>query len=52
MLGYANYPTKEAGLGLVIYPTDYEKDMRAIMDFYRNVTGAVPANFKLDHRFK
>ena len=51
VLGYADYEKKEAGLGPVIYPTDFEKDMRAIMDFFRDKKGKHPENFKLDKRF-
>jgi hypothetical protein len=51
VLGYANYKTKEAGLGLVLYPQDFEKDMATIMDFYRTMGGKVQSNFLLDERF-
>ena len=50
-LGYADFKHKEAGIGMVIYPTDFDKDMKTIMDFYRNKTGKLPENFKLDERF-
>jgi len=52
VLGYANYKTKEAGPGLVIYPTDFEKDMIKITDFYKEIEGRIPENFLLDHRFE
>ncbi|WP_408095991.1 1-acyl-sn-glycerol-3-phosphate acyltransferase [Peredibacter sp. HCB2-198] len=52
VLGYADFPKKIAGTGPVIYPTDFEKDMKQIMDFYRNITGKVPGNFKLDARYQ
>lgn len=51
VLGFADYARKQHGLGMVIYPTDFEKDMRTIMDFYRNITGHNPDKFKLDKRF-
>ena len=51
VLGYADYKKKEAGLGPVIYPTDFDKDMRAIMKFYSGVTAKEPRNFKLDKKF-
>jgi 1-acyl-sn-glycerol-3-phosphate acyltransferase len=51
VLGYANYKNKEAGLGMVIYPEDFDKDMVKIMDFYRPMAGKVPENFQLDERF-
>lgn len=51
VLGFADYRKKVAGMGLVIYPSDFEKDMRTIMDFYRDISGHNPGNFKLDARF-
>lgn len=52
ILGYADYRKKIAGVGKIIYPDDYEKDMQTIIDFYRGVEGHNPAKFKLDKRFK
>ena len=52
VLGYANYKNKEAGLGLVLYPTDFEKDMVTITRFYKEMEGLVKENFLLDERFK
>lgn len=49
--GFCDYQKKEAGLGLVIYPKDFEQDMIAITDFYRGRIGAVPENFRLDERY-
>ena len=51
VLGFADFEKKIAGTGLIIYPTDFEKDMKQIMDFYKNIRGKVPGNFKLDARF-
>lgn len=51
VLGYADFEKKIAGTGLIIHPTDFEKDMKQIMDFFRNIQGKVPGNFKLDSRF-
>ncbi len=51
VLAYADYKEKEAGIGAIIYPSDFEKDMRAIMEFYRNVSGKAPENFRLDEKF-
>lgn len=51
VLGYADYGTKEVGMGLVIYPEDFEKDMFKIMDFYKEMKGKVPENFLLDERY-
>jgi 1-acyl-sn-glycerol-3-phosphate acyltransferase len=50
-LAYADYAKKKAGIGRVIYPSDFENDMRQIMNFYRHITPADPAKFKLDKRF-
>ncbi len=51
VLGYADFNKKEAGLGLVIHPTDFEKDMQVIMDFYKDKQGKNKKNFKLDSKF-
>lgn len=51
VLGYVDYAKKEAGLGMVIYPTDFEKDMATIMNFYGSMTGKKPGNFKLDQKY-
>jgi 1-acyl-sn-glycerol-3-phosphate acyltransferase len=51
VLGFGDYEKKIAGTGPVIYPTDFEKDMRTIMDFYRQFKGKVPSKFLLDSRF-
>lgn len=50
-LAFADYKTKRAGIGLVLHPTDFEKDMRTIMDFYRSIHPCHPDKFKLDHRY-
>ena len=51
VLAYADFGKKTAGTGPIIFPTDFEKDMRRIMDFYRGVTAKIPEKFKLDHRY-
>ena len=51
VLGYADYKTKEAGLGMVIYPEDFDKDMMKITDFYRRMEGKRNENFLLDERY-
>jgi len=51
VLGFDDWKEKKAGLGKVIYPTDFEKDMKEITDFYRNITAKNPQNFKLDKNF-
>ena len=51
VLGYGNYKKKEAGVGLIIYPTDFEKDMNTISSFYREIGAKVPENFKTDKKY-
>lgn len=47
-LGYADYRTKEAGVGPVIYPSgNYESDLKTIQDFYRDKTAKYPEMFNL-----
>jgi len=52
VLGYADYEKKEAGLGEVIYLSNFEEDMQRITSFYRNIKGKNPQNFKLDSKFQ
>ncbi len=51
VLGYADWATKTAGMGPIIYPTNYEADMKIITDFYRGISGKIKENFKVDSRF-
>ncbi len=51
VLGFCDYKNKKAGIGMVIYPSDFEKDMKTIMDFYRDIEGKTPSNFALDQRY-
>lgn len=51
VLGYADFEKKIAGTGPIIYPTEFEKDMKTIMAFYQQIKGREPANFKLDSRY-
>lgn len=51
LVGYLDYARKEAGVGMVIHPTDLEADMRAMMAFYSTVTPRHPASFALDRRY-
>lgn len=51
VLAYGDYKTKTLGLGLVLYPTDYKKDMRTIMEFYNKVTPKHAQNYLPDKRF-
>ncbi len=50
VLGYADYEKKEAGLGEVIYLTNFDEDMKKITAFFRNIKGKNPENFKLDSK--
>lgn len=52
VLAFADYKKKIIGTGPIIHPTNFEDDMRAIMNFYRNISGRQVANFALDKRFK
>lgn len=51
VLGFADYKKKEAGIGPVIYPRDFESDMKTIMNFYQDKQGKFPRNFLLDKRY-
>lgn len=51
LLGYLDYAKKEAGLGAVIEPDDFETDMREMMAFYATVAPKHPEYFALDKRF-
>jgi 1-acyl-sn-glycerol-3-phosphate acyltransferase len=50
-LAYADYTKKEVGIAKVIYPKNFEDDMRLICDVYKTIQGKTPRNFKLDKRF-
>ena len=48
-LGYLDFKNKEAGVGKIILPSgDMQKDMKQIMDFYKNIKGKHPENFSVD----
>lgn len=51
VLGFCDYKNKQAGMGMVIYPSNFDEDMKKIMDFYRGLQGNVPSNFALDERY-
>jgi len=52
-LAFINYETKTCGIDKVLYPTgDYQKDMKQIMDFYKNMKGKNPENFSVDESFQ
>ncbi|TAE01273.1 MAG: glycerol acyltransferase [Bacteroidetes bacterium] len=51
-LGFVDYKNKIAGVGKVIFPTgDFEKEMREIMDFYKEITPKYPERFSVDLRY-
>lgn len=52
VLVFADYEKKIAGVGKIIYPDDYDKDMQTITDFFKDKKGKNQSNFKLDKRFK
>lgn len=48
-LAFINYETKTCGIDKIIYPSgDYKKDMKEIMDFYKNLKGKNHENFSID----
>lgn len=51
LLGFLDYKEKIAGVAKVIYPSDFESDMREIMQFYSNVTPRHPEQFSVDIRY-
>lgn len=51
-LAYGDYEKKTMGIGKVLYPGNFEEDMRDIMSFYKTVTPRRPENFLLDSRFQ
>lgn len=50
-LGFCDYGSKTTGIGAMLYPTDYETDMRTIMQFYKNFQGKNHHQFSLDKDF-
>lgn len=51
-MGYVDYKNKVTGVCKPFYPTDYEKDMKMIMDFYKTITPKFPENFAVDREFQ
>ena len=48
-MGYLDYKKREAGVGKLIYPSgNMEKDMREIMDFYKNISPKFTDKFSID----
>ena len=50
-LGYVDYKRKIAGIAKTFYPSDFEQDMRMMMDFYKTITPYAPHKFALDKRY-
>ena len=50
-LGYVDYKEKKAGIGGTIYPSDFDRDMRTIMDFYKQVHPKFPEKFSIDTNY-
>ena len=51
-LGYLDYKKKIAGIGKLIWPSEnMEKDMREIMEFYKDIPPKHPELFALDERY-
>lgn len=51
-LAFLDYETRVAGIERVLYPSgDIEKDMKIILDFYKDKKGKHPENFLLDERY-
>jgi 1-acyl-sn-glycerol-3-phosphate acyltransferase len=45
--GFGDYEKKSFGIGPIIHLTNFEDDMAKIMDFYKDIKGKNPQNFKL-----
>lgn len=50
-LGYLDYKNKIAGIKRAIQPSDYEKDMREITAFYKDIHPKYPELFSVDKEF-
>ncbi len=48
LLGYVDYKKKIGGVGQLFVPTDdFEKDLKEIQKFYKNISAKYPKNFNL-----
>lgn len=48
-LGFMDYEKRVCGIDKIIYPSgDFKKDMKEIMEFYRNMKGKNPDTFSID----
>jgi len=51
-LSYLDFKNKVSGVGKLVYPSDdMEKDMREIMEFYKDANAKYPENFSVDLRY-
>jgi 1-acyl-sn-glycerol-3-phosphate acyltransferase len=50
-LGFMDYSTRTCGIDKIIYPSDFNKDMKEIMAFYATKVGKNPENFSVDTSF-
>ena len=51
-MGYVDYKKKITGVCKPFYPTNYEEDMKMLMDFYKTITPKFPENFAVDKEFE
>ncbi|RYY49820.1 MAG: acyltransferase [Chitinophagaceae bacterium] len=51
-MGYVDYKKKITGVCRPFYPSDYETDMKMIMDFYKTISPKFPENFAVDEAFE
>ena len=52
LLGYMDYPKREAGVTALFYPTgDIEADLKKVMEFYDKITPRFPEKYSPDTRF-
>lgn len=52
VLAYGDYKKKELGIGMILYPTNFERDMQIIMNFYSKIHPKNPDFFSIDTKFK
>ncbi len=52
LMGYVDYKTKTTGICNPLYPSDFEKDMKTIMAFYKTIHPKFPDKFSVDKEFE
>ncbi len=53
VLAYVDYRKKLVGVGKIIHPTgNIHKDMKEIMDFYKDIHGKYPEKFSIDINYQ